>query len=364
MNVDELRIALREQAEGLADHDPVQRAAGVHERVRGIRRRRVVGAAALTVTALAVVSAVVTLPSREAAPADDPPVPTVPPVPTMPLPATSLPTIQHEAFVSHSGEFDLVAAKIGDTGQSTLALTIPPHAEELHVAMTCYGMSGPAGVYWVSGYGGESRPARPWSTGCGGDPDEPAVFVPESWSYDDGLLLEPSADPLTVHIELTQELDENGDLLDNPSAMGTYTPVTHPDVVLGMGVYKVAAPVATVLGMKIRPRVGFDGVDYAYTDHRASKPGERKLTWTLPSSPKVRYYDVVSDKAAVEGSPMPSITMSYDNGSCQTLWTSSSPYRAGGCLLSAGEPHTITVTIDPGMPEDAVVGIVLYERTG
>lgn len=53
MNVDDLRSALHEQAETVADHDPVLHAAGVHERVRDIRRRRVVGAAALTVAALA-----------------------------------------------------------------------------------------------------------------------------------------------------------------------------------------------------------------------------------------------------------------------------------------------------------------------
>jgi hypothetical protein len=357
MNVDDLRAALHEQAGTVADHDPAQRAAGVHERVRVVRRRRVVGAAALTVTALAVVSAVMTLPATEAAPpADD--------GPTTPAPSP-LPTVQHEGFVQHSGEFDLVAAKTGKTGQSTLSLTVPPHAEELHVAMSCHGLSGPAGVYWVSGYG-EIRPARPWSTWCGGDPDVPVVpgvFGSDAgpWSYDDGLRFGPSTDPLTVHVELTQELDDKGDVLDNPSAMGTYTPVTNPDVVLGIGVYKIAKPVVTVLGTEIRPLVGINGVDYAYVDHRAGKPGERRLTWTLPASPKERYYDVVSDKSQAEGNPMPSVTAMLDDGTCQTSWAFPR-YRAGGCLLSARKPHTITVIIDPGMPEDAVAGIVLYER--
>jgi len=357
MNVDELRSVLREQAGTVTDHDPVRRAAGVHERVRGIRRRRVVGAAALTVTALAVVSAVMTLPDREAAPAD--------PTPTTPLPTTPLPTVQHEGFVSHSGEFDLVAAGTGETGQSTLALTVPPHAEELHVTMACHGTSGPAGVFWVSGYAGDSRPGRPWSTSCGGDPGEPVVpgvFPSESgpFSYEDGLRLRPSTDPVTVHVELTQELDEQGRLLDNPSVTGTYTPVTNPDVVLGLGVYKVAEPVVVVLGTEIRPRVGINGTDYGYVGHRATKPGERTLTWTLPAAPVVRYYDVVSADSAAQDDPMPSITASFDDGSCRTSW-SFPHYRAGGCLLSAGEPHTITVTIDPGMPDDAMAGIVLYE---
>jgi hypothetical protein len=110
--------------------------------------------------------------------------------------------------------------------------------------------------------------------------------------------------------------------------------------------------------------VGLDGVDYTYVDHRASKPGERKLTWTLPPSPKVRYFDAVSDNSAAEDDPRASITASFDGGSCQNSWVASPRYRAGGCLLSAGKPHTITVTIDPGMPEDAVVGIVVYERAG
>lgn len=351
MNVDELRNALREQAETVADHDPERRAAGVRARVRVIRRRRVVGAAALTVTALAVVSAVMTLPDREAAPADPTPVPTTPTAP--------LPTVQHEGFVPHSGEFDLVAARTGETGESSLALTVPPHLEELQVTMVCHGTTGPAGVHWVSGYEGDIRPARPWSVSCGGDPDEPAV--PESYYNDDDITLEPSPVPVTVHVELTQERDAHGDLLDNPSATGTYTPVTNPDVVLGIGVYAVAEPVVTVLSTAIPPRVGVDGTDYDYVGHRTTKPGERTLTWTLPPSPKVRYYEAVSENTVADGDPGPGVTASFDDRNCQTSW-SAIRYRTGGCLLSAGEPHTITVTIDPGMPENAMAGIVLYER--
>jgi hypothetical protein len=360
VNVNDLRAALRERAGTVADHGTAQRVVQVHARVRGARRRRVAGAAALTVAALAAVSAVVAFPDREAAPVDH--------RPAIPVPPAPLPTVQHEGFVPHSGEFDLVAATTGGTGQNTLTLTVPAHAEELHVTMVCRGVSGPTDGYWVSGYAGDSRPARPHSLWCGDDPDVPAVpgvtgSAPGPWHYDDGLRLGPSKDPRTIHVELTQELDENGERLDRADETGTYTPVGHPGVVLGIGVYRVAEPVTTVAGTKIRPRVGLDGVDYTYVDHRVSKPGERTLTWTVAPSTVERYYDLVSDNSANADNPMASVSASHDGGNCQSAW-SLPRFRTGGCLLSAGEPHTITVTIDPGLPENAVAGIVLYERTG
>jgi hypothetical protein len=133
--------------------------------------------------------------------------------------------------------------------------------------------------------------------------------------------------------------------------------------VLGIGVYKIEEPVVTVAGTDIRPRVGINAVDYAYVEHRVSKPGERRLTWTLEPSTAERYYDVVSDNSANPDDPSAAITAILDVEDCPSVWAFPR-YRAGGCLLSPGEPHTITVTIDPGMPENAVVGIVLYQRTG
>ncbi|NJO13159.1 MAG: hypothetical protein HC872_06505, partial [Gammaproteobacteria bacterium] len=158
------------------------------------------------------------------------------------LPTTPLPTIQHEGFVAHSGEYDLVAATTGGTGQSSLALTIPAHAEELHVTMTCGGVPGPVNEHWVSGYAGDTRPARPHSLWCGDEPDTPVVpgvvgSAPGPWHYDDGLRLGPSKDSRTIHVELTQELDEQGELLDRADETGTYVPVSRPGVVLGIGVY-------------------------------------------------------------------------------------------------------------------------------
>ncbi|HEX6352923.1 hypothetical protein [Actinophytocola sp.] len=38
-------------------------------------------------------------------------------------------------------------------------------------------------------------------------------------------------------------------------------------------------------------------------------------------------------------------------------------FRAGGCLLSPGVPHTITVTIEDDPPSGALLGVVLYGRT-
>ena len=138
--------------------------------------------------------------------------------------------------------------------------------------MACYGVSGPMGVYWVSGYGG-ARPERPDSQWCGGDPEAPVVpgvsgTPPGPWHYTQGMRFGPSYEPLTVRVELTQEVDENGVPLDRPDEIGTYATVEHPGVWLGIGVYTVAVPVVTVAGNEIRSLVGLGGKDYAYQDHR------------------------------------------------------------------------------------------------
>lgn len=358
MNVADLRAALHEQADTVDEHDTGRRVAQVHARVRVARRRRAAGAAALTVAVLALVSVVATLPEREAGPAD--PGPTSEPAP--------LPTIEHENFLSHSGEFDLVAAEIGGRGQNTLDLTIPAHREELHVTMVCYGPSGPANGYWVSGYGGDRRPERPHSYWCGDDPSVPAVpgvfgEAPGPWHYDEGFTLQPANDPRTIHVELTQEVDEHGIPLDRADAIGDYVVVGHPDVVLGIAVYTVADPVATVAGTEIRPLVGLAGQDYAYADHRESGRGERQLTWHLPPSTAVRYYDVVADDAIDPDKPGPGVLATLDGTSCQSGY-GFARFRAGGCLLTPGVPHTITVTTEGDPLKDTVLGIVLYEQTG
>jgi hypothetical protein len=52
--------------------------------------------------------------------------------------------------------------------------------------------------------------------------------------------------------------------------------------------------------------------------------------------------------------------MSLDGSSCQSN-VGIVRFRAGGCLLSPGVPHTITVVIEGDPPKtSAVLGIVLY----
>ncbi|HEY0452740.1 hypothetical protein [Actinophytocola sp.] len=360
MNVTDLRSALHEQADTVTDHNAALRLVQVHARVRVARRRRIAGVAALTVGALALVSAVAVLPNRAAEPDN-----TGPADPSDPAP---VPTIQHENFVSHSGEFDLIAAKVGEPGQNTLDLTIPAHRGEVHVSMVCYGANGRRDGYWVSGYAGDSRPARPHSDWCGDDPNTPAVpavtgSAPGPWNYGEGLTLQPADGQVTFHLELTREVDENGVPLDHPDSIGDYVPVSHPDVVLGAAVYTVADPVTTVAGTEIRPLVGVDGQDYAYEEHRLSEPGKRELTWRLEPSAEVRYYDVVASDAKDPDKPGPGVAVSLDGGSCRSGYAFAQ-FRAGGCLLSPGEPHTITVTIEGEPPKNALLGVVLYGQTG
>jgi len=368
MNVTDLRAALRERADTVIDHDAAQRIVQVRARVRVARRRRIAGVAALTVCALAVVSAVAAFPDPVAGP-DRPAEPDRTPT-AEPSDLAPLPTIQHEGFLSHSGEFDLVAAKMGAPGQNTLDLTIPAHSGEVHVAMVCSGVSGPSGVYWVSGYAGDSRPDRPNSYWCGRDLDGPVVpgvsgSPPGPWSYDDaGLTFGPSSEPLTVHLELTQEVDKDGVPLDRPDAIGDYVPVSHPDAVLGVGVYAVADPITTVAGTDIRPRVGLAGQDYLYQDNRTSKPGERSLTWTLRPSDEERFYDFVATDAVDPDKPQHGVEAVLDGSSCIYNVGGYRSFRAGGCLLSPGVPHTITLTIQGDPLANAELGIVLYARGG
>src|SRR5262245_38020725 len=108
MNVTELRAALRERADDVDHHDVSARVEKVHARVRRVRRRRIAGVGALTVGALVVVGAVTVLPNRAAGPAG--------PGPTTTIPAP--PVIHNDGFVSHSGEFDLIAAKVGRPGEN------------------------------------------------------------------------------------------------------------------------------------------------------------------------------------------------------------------------------------------------------
>jgi len=343
MDVNDLRAMLRDRADTVADdNDATERVAGVHARVLVARRKRVAGVAALTVGVLALVGTVSLLPDRAA--------------PDRMGPADTAPTVQHENFVSHSGEYDLIAATVGEPGQNTLGLTVPAHRGRVFVKTVCYDVDGFPDGYWVSGYVGDTRPERPDSYWCGDDPDVPAVpgvfgTAPGPFAYPEGLAFETNGDRPVVRVELTREQN------------GAFVPVSNPDAVLGVAVYKVADPVATVAGMAIPPLVGLDGRDYSYVDHRQSQPGDRTLTWTLPPTPDVRYYDVVATDAMAPGTTGVGVISGLDGPTCQASHAAPR-FRAGGCLLSPGEPHTITVTIQVDPPANAVLGIMLYRDPG
>jgi hypothetical protein len=357
MNITDLRSALRERAADVNHHDPVERVSGVHARVRRVRRRRIAGVGALTVGALVIVGAVSVLPSRGGAPDR-----------TGPAARTDPPVIHHDNFVSHSGGFDLIAAKVGKPGRNTLDIDVPAHRGELYVSMVCWGHGGPDG-YWVSGYTGDSRPARPASNWCRDEPMTPVVPMvrgeaPGPWNYDPGLTIGPD-DRATVHLELTQEVDESGVPIVLPTEEGDHVLVTNPDTVLGVALYTVADPIAEVAGTMVPSRVGLNGQDYAYVRHLPSTPGTRVLTWTLDPSTEERYYDVIASNAVVPNKKGQGagVNMSLDGDNCRVFF-SSATFRTGGCLLSPGEPHTITVTVSGDLPAGTALAIVLYQRSG
>jgi hypothetical protein len=344
MNIDDLRATLRERAGTVTDHDPVQRVGQVRARVRVARRRRIAGIAALAAGVLVVAGAVSVLPDK---------------APDITRPADPLPVIQHDRFVSHSGQYDLILAEVGERGQNTLELTIPPGQGQLYVSMLCEEAAAIAGQYGVTGYS-STAPGELTSQGCSDNPavpKTPGVNTGPSgnvtwWGYLDGISVRSGADPVTVHIELAQ---------DQGSTRATRA--SNPDALIGLGVYRVADPVATVATFEIPPRVGLGGQDYAYVDHRASQPGERSLTWTLEASATERYFDVVAANIVDPDTP---VTMFKVAADCSrgTYGYNMPRRRAGGCLLSPGEPHTITVTVEGGTAKDGLLGITLYERTG
>ncbi|OLF05886.1 hypothetical protein BLA60_34470 [Actinophytocola xinjiangensis] len=354
MNVTDLRTSLRDRADTVTDPDPGARATQVQARIRALRRRRVTGVAALTVGTLAVVGTAGFLSAREPDGAEiagqDP----------------AATTITHENFVSHSGAYDLIGATMGKPGESTLEVTIPAPKGKVRIMMVCYGdLEGPD--HWVSGYTGDSRPDRPDSNWCGGEPTTPVVpaltgTAPGPYSYDPGLTAQPEGDQLTVHVELTQEVDKNGNPIENPDDTGTYVPVSDPNVVLGVGIYSIAPPETTVAGAEIPSLIGLDGEDYAYREHRTSRLGERELTWEIPASDTVRHYDVVAKDSRSPGVTGAGVEAVLDGTSCRFNYGLPT-FRAGGCLLDPGEPHTITVTIpEQQPPATAELGIVLYEK--
>lgn len=359
MNITQLRSALREKADIVPDHGADVRIAKVQARIRRVRRRRVAGAAALTVAVLVLAGAVTVVVPRGGSTG----VAAGTTEPAQPPPEELVPVAVSDHFVSHSGEFDLIDSKVGKPGESALDFTFDAPGGELHVAMLCYGTGSALGRYWISGWSGE-RPQRPYSTWCGGDRDTPGIpgahgTAPGPWNYDDELTMRPDRGRVTVQVELTNEVDENGVPLDNASETGDYVPVTHPGVVLAIGVYRVAEPVTTVAGTEIHSLVGLDGQDYAYQEHRASKPGARELTWRLEPSPTMRYYDFLAADAMFPNQPGQGVEAVLDGTTCRSSYAFAK-FRAGGCLLTPGEPHTITVRVIEDSPETVVLGIVLY----
>lgn len=345
MNLTDLRSALRERAEDLevAGRPAGVRVEEVHARVRRVRRRRIAGAGAVTAAALVLVGAVTVLPGRGASP--DRTTPAGPPV------------VHHDNFVSHSGEFDLIAATVGKPGQNTLELEVPGRHGELFVDVACYDPAGRPGDHRVLGWAGATKPERPYGTWCEHDPNTPAEpsvrgAAPGPWYYDPGLTIPAGAESVTVHLELDQRVDVADDV-------GRYVPASDAQAWLGIAVYTVAEPVAVVADTPIRPLVGLDGQDYAYVESRQSKPGTRDLTWTLEPAADDRYYDVVADDAVDR--PNASVSMGLDGEDCR-LESGVPRFRAGGCLLSPGRPHTITVSIHGDVPPNAVLGIVLYRK--
>ena len=95
-----------------------------------------------------------------------------------------------------------------------------------------------------------------------------------------------------------------------------------------------------------------------------AEAGERSLTWTLEPSAKERYYDIVAAGAVDPDEPRAAVEAVLDGDFCRYNIGGSATFRESGCLLPAGVPHTITLTIQGAVRDDAVLGLVLYERTG
>lgn len=236
MRTDELRSVLHDHGDQVHDSGAHARVTAVHQRVTTAKRRRATAAGGGLVAAVAAIALAV-----------------VPNLDPSPEPGPAAPGSGYSkggvTFPAESGGLQLLAASIGDSGQSELTFEVPvPEPGSLpRLSPVCYGPA--ADDYAVSM---SINGTMMYGTTCDTDrPDDPAS--PGTSSGEEiadaveALELEPGR-PMTVRVFLRSRIIDEND------------PVSHQEMVVGGAVYgepvdEAAMPGYTKDGVTYRPEV-------------------------------------------------------------------------------------------------------------
>jgi hypothetical protein len=230
----------------------------------------------------------------------------------------------------------LVGAHLGGTGQSRVAFDVTVPDTRLRFSTSCAG----APTHDMVELSVNGQPLG--SSSCELLPDlDPgasgASQGPHGW--DATLGIHPGA---TLHLTLR--------LVDRHQR-----PTTSPRVVLGGGVYRLAAPVARVAGWDVPALVEGPGGLFRYERSTQSAPGQARLTLHLPAASQRRLVNYGTSH--VRGD----VDVLIDGRSEDSVQGGGSSY-AGGPVLSPGRPHTVTLLIRRGLTPRSVLGIVISRR--
>ncbi|HEY6935241.1 MAG TPA: hypothetical protein VI452_17725 [Marmoricola sp.] len=232
----------------------------------------------------------------------------------------------------------LVGAHLGRSGQSRVAFEVTVPSTRLRFSTSCAG----APTHDMVELSVNGQPLG--SSSCDPLPDlDPgasgASRGPQGW--DGSLGIHPGA---TLHLTLR--------------LLGRHDrPTTVPGVVLGGGVYRLAAPVARVAGWDVPALVEGPGGTYRYQRSAQSRPGQARLTLHLAAASQRRLVNYGTSHVRGE------VDVVIDGRSDDGVQGGGSSY-AGGPVLSPGRPHTVTLVVRRGLTPRSVLGIVISRRQG
>jgi hypothetical protein len=128
-----------------------------------------------------------------------------------------------------------------------------------------------------------------------------------------------------------------------------------PDgAILAAAVYELPPPVTHLAGSDIEPLEVSLGQEWAYLDSVSSRPGERVLTHEFPATDAQVMLELVSDPVGTDAQ----VRLSVDEVAAGSPETFPLGGTNSGDILSAGEPHTVTLRIVGEVPANARLAIV------
>jgi hypothetical protein len=278
MRTDELRTLLHDRGDEVQDLGAHARVGAVHERVRTARRRRAAGAAGGLVAAVAAVALAV-VPGSGGRPAPAP----------ADVPAPKTVEGYTKDGVTYPREVRgerLLGASIGDPGQSEVSFeaTAPGPVSTIQISPVCYGRAAEDHAVSVSINGtflygmscDADRPANPAAEGTSSDGE-----IAEALG---GLHLQPG-EPMKVRVWL------------GPRTMNAEDVASHPEMVVGAGIYEDTRPESKVGGVNVPELMEFDSRTWEMASTYEADPGSRRIV----VEPEIDRGDPALMVAAVSG---------------------------------------------------------------